>query len=711
MNKSLLAVGALSPFLAFAADVESKPAEVSQSVDTNGTIQVLVEGQSVYDTYKTVSTESYSFIPTDPAVLPASVQQFTPKAMSDIGTHSFKDVADYIPGVHNDYDHGYVYCYNYFRVRGFLCQTPYRDGMRNYGGNAVDVDTLESIDIVKGPSSVQYGKMEPGGVINYVTKGANLDRPGLHGEVKTYATDTGRWHVSGSANETVGDNFAVFGQVGFTGGRTYRDTRKDVLSTVFGLKWRPTDMDEFDLRYAYTHEERDMQDGCLLVDGKVYGDRWKHWDHENVDDFDGQRLDDHYLNAKWTHKFCDNFETRTRAKIHYFYHDVNAIRMPSYNSSTGKLSGRLDDSTMDMFETQANQDFAWTYDNGDWLENILVGGIEFHTRNYTRHQRWFNGAWRYLDGGSWTIPTTCTTGDHAQNQNLYSFAPFVQEQMKLFDKLHINLGFRWDWMQQEDRNISDKGFTKTKDYDGIAYNAGILYELTDWLHPYYGFQTSFLPQSHVYDASGNMITEPTKGVQHEFGFKSPLFDNRLLLSACWYYVEKKNVAQAVSGTDYYELIDGQTSQGVELSAQGQIGDNWEVIASYTYTHATYSSDSSGGMGGSHEKGECLAYVPHNNGSLWGVWHMDGVREKTGLRIGAGVVAMDNRPVNSTMHMGGYYTINAMAGYGLEVADGQVVDFQVNLFNLSNQEYWQSCNGSYGMPGQPFGAQFTVKFTF
>ncbi len=694
----------------FAADVESAPTEVTQSVDTNGEIRVEVVGQSVYDTYKTMSTESFSYIATDPAVLPASVHQFTPKAMSDLGTHSFKDVADYLPGVHNDYDHGYLYCYNYFNVRGFKSENPYRDGMRSYGGNAVDVDTLESVDVVKGPSSVQYGKMAPGGVVNYVTKGAKLDKPGLHGEVKAYATDTGRWHVSGAANEMVDEDLAVFAQVGYTGGETYRKTRKNVLSAVFGLLWRPTDEDEFDLRFSYTHEERDMQDGCLLVNGRLYGDRWEHWDSDNLGKFDGQTLDDYYLMGKWTHKFSDSFENRLRMKAHYFDHDVDAIRMPGYNAATGRLSGRLDQSNMSIFETQVSDDFAWIYDDSDWIENTLLAGIEFHTRNYTRHQRWWMGAWRPLAGGAWTIPNVCTTGDHAQNQNLYSFAPFAQEQLKLFDSLHVVAGVRWDWIYQENRNITG-GWSKTRDYEGLVYNGGVLYELTDWLHPYYGYQTSFNPQTHVQDANGKLITDPTTGEQHEIGFKSPWFDNKLLLSACWFIVDKENVAQPVAGTDYYTLNGHVRSQGVELAAQGQIGDHFEVIASYSYTDAYYAEDASGMQIGTHSKGEAMAYIPKNNGSIWGVWHMDGVREPTGLRVGFGAVASDSRPVDSTMKMGGYYTLNAMFGYGLKVWEDRLVDFQLNLFNLSDQEYWQSCNGSYGMPGQPFGAQFTVKFVF
>ena len=705
----MMTATAMAVAAAFGAGNENSAAEVSQTVDTNGTIRVEVIGQSVYDTYKTMSTESFSYIATDPAVLPASVNQFTPKAMSDLGSHSFKDVADYIPGVHNDYDHGYVYCYNYFNIRGFKSENPYRDGMRSYGGNAVDVDTLESIDVVKGPSSVQYGKMAPGGVVNYVTKGARLDRPGLHGEIKSYATDTGRWHVSGNANEMVNEDFAVFGQVGYTGGDTYHHSRKDVLSAVFGLLWRPTDDDEIDIRFAYTHEERDMQDGTLIIDGHPYGSRWKHWDHANVDDFDGQTLDDSYLTAKWTHKFSDSFENRLRMKAHYFNHDVDAIRMPSYNSSTGLLSGRLDRSDMSIYEHQFSDDFAWTYDNGDWLENVFVGGIEFHARYYTRHQRWYNGASRALDGGKWSIPTTCTKGDHAQRQNLYSFAPFAQEQLKLFDKLHLVAGVRWDWIYQEECNITG-GWSKTRDYDSLVYNGGVLYELTDWFHPYYSYQTSFNPQSHAQDRNGNLITDPTTGDQHEVGFKTPLFDNRLLLSACWYYVTKNDIAAPVSGTDYSELIGEMHSQGVELSAQGQIGDDWEFIATYTYCDARYGEDYTE-MTTKHKKGDRIMYIPANNGSLWGVWHMNGVRDPAGLRIGAGVTAMDSRPVNDTMRMGGYYTLNAMAGYGYELWDGRVIDFQVNLFNLTDQYYWQSCNGSYGMPGQPFGAQFTVKFTF
>lgn len=707
MKEPLSAVAALSLLSccpALAADVESRPVDVSQTTDTNGTIRIEVVGQSVYDTYKTLSTESFSYIASDPAVLPASVHQFTPKAMSDIGTHSFKDVADYIPGVHNDYDHGYVYCYNYFNVRGFRCNNPYRDGMRSYGGNAVDVDTLESVDVVKGPSSVQYGKMAPGGVVNYVTKGAKLDRPGLHGEVKAYATDTGRWHVGANANEMVDRDLAVFAQVGYTGGETYRHSRKEILSAVFGLRWRPTDDDELDFRFSYTHEERDMQDGCLIVDGRAFGDRWEHWDAANLDRFDGQTLDDYYLSGKWTHRFSESLENRLRVKAHYFGHDVDAIRMPSYNATTGRLNGRLDQSDMGIFETQASDDFAWTYDNGSWVENTLLGGIEFHTRNYTRHQRWWNGAWRPLAGGPWNIGSVCTTGDHAQNENLYSFAPFAQEQVKLFDSLHVVAGVRWDWIYQEKRNVTG-GWTHFRDYDALVYNGGVLYELTDWLHPYYSYQTSFDPQTHALDTAGNLITDPTTGEQHEFGFKSPWFDNRLLLSACWYQVDKRNIVQPIPGTDFSELSGHVRSQGVELAAQGQVGDSLEVIASYSYTHASYV-ESQG-----HASGESLAYIPHNNGSLWGVWHMDGVREQTGLRVGFGAVAMDARPVNSTMKMNGYYTLNAMVGYGLDIWDGQIVDFQVNLFNLTSQDYWQSCNGSYGMPGQPLGAQFTVRFVF
>lgn len=60
-----------------------------------------------------------------------------------------------------------------FVIRGFLSrQVVYRDGFRIDTGNTGKQETanIEQIEVVKGPASILYGQMEPGGLINYTTK-------------------------------------------------------------------------------------------------------------------------------------------------------------------------------------------------------------------------------------------------------------------------------------------------------------------------------------------------------------------------------------------------------------------------------------------------------------------------------------------------------------------------------------------------------------
>ena len=48
-----------------------------------------------------------------------------------------------------------------------------RDGFRQFGGqgqNFVETANIEQVEVLKGPASILYGKIEPGGIINIVTK-------------------------------------------------------------------------------------------------------------------------------------------------------------------------------------------------------------------------------------------------------------------------------------------------------------------------------------------------------------------------------------------------------------------------------------------------------------------------------------------------------------------------------------------------------------
>jgi len=55
-------------------------------------------------------------------------------------------------------------------IRGFEAAVPLRNGLRATTVGAVDTVNIESVEVLKGPASILYGALEPGGVLNYTTK-------------------------------------------------------------------------------------------------------------------------------------------------------------------------------------------------------------------------------------------------------------------------------------------------------------------------------------------------------------------------------------------------------------------------------------------------------------------------------------------------------------------------------------------------------------
>ncbi len=690
-----------------------KAAEAANAVETNDVIRVLVLADPIYQSYQTRTTDSYSRIPVDPMALPASVNQISQKALNDTGAMSTREVTAYTPGVYNFSDEQHLYSFAKFHLRGFAQSNAWRDGMRNYGNNVVDLDSLESFDVVKGPNSAQSGYAEVGGYINYVTKGASLDDDGYRNQVTLRAKDTGMWKSTVETGGKVLDNLATYLQVGVQNGETFRERKKDLVTVTGGVAMQLDDQTTLDLRGTYTHERRDPDYGVPFVNGRRVGGIHKYW--SSYGSLDGLELDDLYGVATLTHEFSRSLTSRTKVSFHEYRCDMDALRFPSWNASRGTYLSRMDLSRMSLFEMQGNQDVTWTWDDGDWLANTLVVGFEGHVNNYRWARRWYNNAaaidWdrgRYVANGS-----PSRLAGTAQRTNDYSFAPYVQDEVVLFDQLHFMGGLRWDWVQNE--NKAAGGDTWTIGYDDhLSGNIGALWEALPWLHPYANFSTSFQPQYPGTLLVGGKRARPETGEQFEVGVKMPVMDN-LQLGAAVYHIEKRNVARAI-GTTGYSDVDGEyQADGVELTAQGEVGRYVEVLAAYAWNNPEAVKVASSS---SYHKGSMLVGIPRNSGSLWGVWHMEGVRSPYGLRAGAGVQAMSARGVDEAgaFDLGGYCTLNAVIGYGWEYAAKKLCDVQLNVYNLTDTDYYDCASSGTGgnywaMPGAPFGAMLTVRFTF
>jgi len=98
--------------------------------------------------------------------LPFQVTAFTPEFIADIGTRELADIVKYAAGATSGTD-GFTSGNTAVAVRNFQSY-PQRNGVA--APFFVDGSNIDRVEVVKGPASLFYGQIQPGGVVNYITK-------------------------------------------------------------------------------------------------------------------------------------------------------------------------------------------------------------------------------------------------------------------------------------------------------------------------------------------------------------------------------------------------------------------------------------------------------------------------------------------------------------------------------------------------------------
>ena len=137
--------------------------------------------------YLAANSVSASRIDTPIKDLPFAISAFTTQFIRDIGAEKLLDIVSYSPGVKSAVINVQIGDAT-FSIRGFA-QAPQRNGFYNspLANNFVDPQVVERVEVVKGPASLLYGQVSPGGTVNYITKSPKPKAfAQLSGEVGSY---------------------------------------------------------------------------------------------------------------------------------------------------------------------------------------------------------------------------------------------------------------------------------------------------------------------------------------------------------------------------------------------------------------------------------------------------------------------------------------------------------------------------------------------
>src|SRR5690606_16711749 len=136
---------------------------------------VTVRGQALSD-YRTPDEASSPKLTAPLLDTPRSITIVPAELMKDRGATSLQDVLRTTPGITLGSGEGGTPTGDRPFVRGYEASTDiFVDGARDYGRGSHETFNLESVEVVKGPSSAYTGRGGTGGSINLVTKTPQKD--------------------------------------------------------------------------------------------------------------------------------------------------------------------------------------------------------------------------------------------------------------------------------------------------------------------------------------------------------------------------------------------------------------------------------------------------------------------------------------------------------------------------------------------------------
>ncbi|MBU9252377.1 TonB-dependent siderophore receptor [Burkholderia multivorans] len=560
---------------------------------------------------------------------------------------------------------------------------------------------VDSVEVLKGPTSLLYGLMDPGGVVNVVGKQPQLTR---YNAISLGASTFGHGKNGGSATfdstGPIGDSRLAYRLIVDQSNEQYWRNFGEYRQTFVApsLAWYGRDT-QVVVSYEYRKFHSPFDRGTALdprTNAPLDIPARRRID-EPFNNMDGeshlaQLSVDHQFNGDWSAHLGYSYNRET--------YDANQLRTTGVDPVTGTLS-RSNDATHGSLSTDS---YGIGYVNGKLTlagmrHDVQVGFDTEYRRIYRKDmlRQAVKTPFSYVDPVYGLLPpsSTVSASDSDQTDTLHAASAFMQDAIHLTDKWIVSGGVRYITYNQ----IAGRGrpFHANTDLSGSRWlpRAGIVYKWTDTFSLYASYSQSLKPSSSIAPlASGYVIdgaTPPERATAWEVGGKLDL-PGGLSGTLALFDIDKKNVLVS-QFNDATKLTDWRTSgkarsRGVELHVSGRIGERVNVIASYAYIDAKTIEDPL-------YAGNRLWNVARHTASLAAVYDVGTLAGGDDLRIGAAARYVGARPGDSanSFTLPSYVLADAFATYDTRLGK-QKLSFQLNVKNLFNRTYYPSSANRY-----------------
>lgn len=613
-----------------------------------------------------------------------SISVVTAEQIADRKVNRVEDAVAYTAGVRVG-SSGLDPRFDMISVRGFATTetADFLDGLRQAGSGwlslpSLEAYSLERVEVLKGPASILYGQISPGGMVNRVSKRPSLlAKNEVQIQAGSYNHRQGQFDVGGKLDEA-GD--VLFRTVGI-----YRDAEysteqlnNDTRLLAPSLSWQ-IDPDTSLTLLAQYQERETAGSPMFYKDGDHLTDFWP-----------GDEYFDKLEQRKWSvgyefeHVFNETFTLQQN--LRYGQLDTTNQYLNFTMSGDGYTFTRTADGSYEDTSTLATDTRLLSRFATGSVQHTLVSGVDY---------AWIDTELLYANGPAPTIDRNAP--DHHQpisrpdNVQVdrdgleHRAGMYLQDQIEI-DRWRLSAGLRRDWVHVRTNGYEWGGdVNRTTSDSATTGQLGALYLFDNGLAPYVSYATSFLPQSGS-NADGPL--KPTEGKQYEVGLKYQPPGSSTLLTASLYHLTQENVSTRDPVRPLNTVQTGeQVSRGLELEAVSDLTDALRMTASYSFNDAEVTKDSD-------FKGKAPKNIPRHLASLW----LD-YRLPFGLGVGGGARYTGSQygDGDNTFKNEGYTLVDAGVYYDFGAGlDG--VRLALNARNLTDKRYI-NCQDGYCYRGE------------
>lgn len=645
--------------------------------------------------------------------VPQSIQVVPKEVIEDQQAQNLQDVTRNVSGVFQGNTFGVSS--DSFSIRGFDQDVFLRDGFRDPISRTRETANIEQVEVLKGPASVLYGTLEPGGIINVVTK-KPLEDPLYSAEltVGSFGFVEPSIDLGGPLNESKTVLYRL--NALYESGGVFRDFDQGVerFFVAPSLTWKISNSTDLTLHFEYLNDERPFDRGIVAIGDGIADIPFDRVLGELDDVTKSESFDTGY---SLEHRFSDNWKLRNSFRFNSVDNSFVFTRSQEFNEETGLLD-RAFSNNASVLKTYALQtNVVGEFTTGS-VEHTLLFGIDLFrsTRDFDNRfsaeledplvrggappQDIFNPEYGLVPRpGRDELPIRFLLDSRTDTLGIY-----LQDQIDLSKQWKLLVGGRFDIVNQKSDQSGDFGVSSSQQQnEAFSPRVGIVYQPIEPLSLYASFTQSFVPNTDI-DAEGNLL-EPERGTQYEAGLKGELFDGRLSATLAAYNITKSNIAIADPDLEGVSRpIGKERSRGIELDVRGEILPGWNIIGSYAYTDAEITEDD-----GSEIEGNRSFGVPEHAASLWTTYEIQR-GDLQGLGFGTGLFFVGERQGDTanSFQVPNYARVDASIFYKRENWR-----FAVNFKNLFDTEYVESTGNSRVRinPGIPFTVLGTIRFEF